>query len=47
MRWANVNLIGTLFAYWVGYYVTYVIWCSKNTNSNGDVEIDCGEKEKP
>ena len=41
MRWANVNLIGTLFAYWVGYYGTYVTWCLIKSNSYKDVEIVC------
>ncbi len=41
MRWAKVNLFGTLFAYWVGYYGTYVTWILVNSTSNGDVEIVC------
>ncbi len=37
MRWAYTNLIGTLFAYWIGFFVTYLILIFHFADGTGEV----------
>ncbi len=37
MRWAYTNLIETLFAYWIGFFVTYLILVFHFADGTGEV----------